>query len=110
MQSIDTQPNADNQLYVCRLEELTDGKHVRVSLPNGLELAVYNIGGELHAMDNLCPHRGAPLSEGDLCGHIIECWLHGWQFDLRTGECLTVTERLRTYEVMVKDGEVRVVL
>lgn len=105
MQSIDT---PSDELIVCRLEDLPIGSNVRVPLPDGLELAVYNIDGELHAMDNLCPHRGAPLSEGDLCGHIIECGLHGWQFDLRSGDCLTVTERMRTYEVRVDEGVVKV--
>lgn len=113
MQSIDTQSDAENQsreLYVCRMEDLPPGKRIRVVLPTGLELAVYNIDGELHAMDNLCPHRGAPLSEGDLCGHVIECWLHGWQFDVRTGDCLTVTEKIRTYEVRINEGVVKVML
>jgi 3-phenylpropionate/trans-cinnamate dioxygenase ferredoxin subunit len=111
MQSIDTQSDAQNQsreLYVCRMEDLPAGQRIRVVLPTGLELAVYNIDGELHAMDNLCPHRGAPLSEGDLCGHVIECWLHGWQFDIRTGDCLTVTEKIRTYEVRINEGVVTV--
>lgn len=108
MQSIDTPPTDHNELVVCRIEELAPGKNMRVSLPDGLELAVYNINGELHAMDNLCPHRGAQLSEGDLCGHVIECWLHGWQFDVRTGECLTVGYQLRTYAVRVDDGIIKV--
>jgi len=60
---------------------------------------VYNVGGEFYAIDNFCPHRGARLTEGVLCGYIVECGLHGWQFDVRTGECLTVPEKIKTYRV-----------
>src|SRR4249919_653149 len=77
-------------------------RNIRVS--PALEIALYNIEGEFFAGENLCPHQGAPLAEGTLCGHTIECALHGWQFDVRSGECLTVPEKLRTYEVLVEDG------
>ncbi|HSE31780.1 MAG TPA: Rieske 2Fe-2S domain-containing protein [Pyrinomonadaceae bacterium] len=80
-------------------EKLQSGECARMELPGGHEVAVFNIDGEYYAIDNFCPHKGAPLSEGTLCGHIIECALHGWQFDVRTGECLTVPERIRTYQV-----------
>ncbi|MGI8838557.1 MAG: Rieske (2Fe-2S) protein [Pyrinomonadaceae bacterium] len=45
------------------------------------------------------------MSEGIICDRVIECDWHGWQFDLRTGECLTVTEKISTYQaVVVKTG------
>ncbi|HAF23146.1 MAG TPA: hypothetical protein DCK93_09605 [Blastocatellia bacterium] len=55
-------------------------------------------------------HKGAPLAEGVgvLCGQVIECDWHGWQFDVRTGECLTVKERLETYEVVIEDRLVKI--
>ena len=43
------------------------------------------MGDALHALENLCPHAGAPLSEGCLEGPIVTCTLHGWRFDVRTG-------------------------
>jgi nitrite reductase/ring-hydroxylating ferredoxin subunit len=84
------------------INDLRPGQCARFQLPDGDELAVYNVDGEFYATENSCPHRGAPLSEGMLCGHVIECGLHGWQFDVRTGECLTVSERIKTYEVKVE--------
>ncbi len=83
---------------------LPPGTFARFELPGGEELAVYNIDGEYYATENFCPHKGAPLSDGTLCGHLIECGLHGWQFDVRTGECLTMNERLRTYAVRKEEG------
>jgi nitrite reductase/ring-hydroxylating ferredoxin subunit len=41
---------------------------------------------------------------------VIECGLHGWQFDVRTGDCLTVPEKIKTYEVMVEDGAIKVMV
>jgi nitrite reductase/ring-hydroxylating ferredoxin subunit len=38
-----------------------------------------------------------------MLGHSVECGWHGWQFDVRTGECLTVTEKIRVYRVRVED-------
>ena len=73
---------------VCPVDALPRGTLQRLSLPNGAELALYNIDGEYYATDNFCPHRGAALSDGAVIGHVVECSLHGWQFDVRSGECL----------------------
>ena len=83
--------------------DLPPGACTSFELPDGNEVAVYNVGGEYYATENFCPHRGARLTEGTLCGHIIECGLHGWQFDVRTGECLTVKESIQTYRVTMQD-------
>ena len=104
MQSFDTRQT----LVVGRIEDLRPGACIRVALPDGDELAVYNVNGEYYATENSCPHRGAPLTEGALCGHIVECGLHGWQFDVRSGECLTVPERIRTYQVIVEDQLIKI--
>ena len=89
-------------------DELRPGACARLELPDGNELAVYNVGGEFYATENFCPHRGAPLADGVLSGHIVECGWHGWQFDVRTGECLTVTEKLKTYRVRTEEGVLKV--
>lgn len=96
-------------LTVGTVHDLQPGACVRVELPDGDELAVYNVNGEYYATENFCPHKGALLSEGAFSGHIIECWWHGWQFDVRSGDCLTVREKIKTYEVVVEDGLVKVI-
>lgn len=53
---------------------------------DGIELAVARVGEEFFVLDNTCPHQGAPLGDGWLDGHSLTCPLHGWQFDVRTGE------------------------
>jgi nitrite reductase/ring-hydroxylating ferredoxin subunit len=117
MQSIDTH-NTDLQqvargertIDAGRVEDLPDGSCKTIELPAGRELALFNVNGEFYAIENFCPHKGAPLSQGILCSHVIECDLHGWQFDVRTGECLTVPERIETYAVAVEDHLIKIVL
>src|SRR6187549_1238243 len=102
MQPFDTKPKAlephqesHNWIEVGRVDDLPAGYSKTINLPEGRELALYNVDGEFYATENFCPHKGAPLSEGTLCGHIVECGWHGWQFDVRSGECLTVNERIK---------------
>ena len=95
-------------ITVCRVEDLPSGTGKTIELSEGRELALYNVHGEFYATDNFCPHKGAPLASGNLCAHVIECDWHGWEFDVRTGECLTVPEKLETYEVTVEEGWIKV--
>jgi nitrite reductase (NADH) small subunit len=87
---------------------LTLGRCVRLQLPDGGELALFNVDGEYHATENFCPHKGAPLTEGTLSGHVIECQWHGWQFDVRSGECLTAGAQLKVYPVIIDDGLIKI--
>lgn len=78
---------------------------------NGNELAIVNLAGEFHALDNLCPHQGAPLGDGLVQGDTLVCSLHYWEFDIKTGEYLDdPTICLKRYETKVEDGSVFVKL
>lgn len=70
------------------------------------KVLVCNIGGELHAVDGVCPHRGALLAQGHLhTNGVVVCPWHGWAFDCTTGEGLTnPTVRLRQYQLREEDG------
>lgn len=50
------------------------------------QVAVFCVGGQYYAIDNVCPHRGGPLGEGDLDGTIVTCPWHGWEFDVTSGK------------------------
>jgi nitrite reductase/ring-hydroxylating ferredoxin subunit len=73
---------------------------------NGAPIALYRLGGEIHAVSDMCTHEFALLSQGFVEDGVIECPLHAAQFDVRTGRCLAgpANEDLPTYEVRV-DGE-----
>ncbi len=87
------------------LSELVQGKPVKVE-KDGKTICVARVGDEVFAVDDTCSHSDASLSEGDVTDFKIECWLHGAEFDLRTGEALTppAVAPLKTYEVHV-DGD-----
>lgn len=121
MDPLDTQPEDFAQppaepvcesktIVAGRIEDVPDGQSITLALADSNTLAVYNVGGEFFAVDNSCPHQGAPLAGGFLCGHVIECYLHGWQFDVRDGRCLTVSESIATYRVVVEDGLIKIVV
>ncbi len=84
---------------------LVDGKPQKISLGDK-DVCVARIGNEVFAVADICTHSEASLSEGDISNYKIECWLHGAEFDLRTGEALTppAVEALETFEVR-RDGD-----
>jgi nitrite reductase (NADH) small subunit len=78
---------------------------------NGKTLAVFNVDGAFHAIDNTCIHRGGPLGEGDLEGSVVTCPWHGWQYDVTTGACVTnPAAKVDRYEVKVEGTDVKVLL
>ena len=75
----------------------------------GKEIALFNVDGTFHAIDNTCLHRGGPLAEGELDGTVVTCPWHGWQYDVTTGVNVTDdTEGVQRYDVRVEGGEVLV--
>jgi nitrite reductase/ring-hydroxylating ferredoxin subunit len=75
---------AGKRARVARVGEIPEGQG-RVVDVEGRTLALFNVGGTLYAIDNSCPHRGGPLGEGDVDGHIVLCPWHAWRWDVRTG-------------------------
>lgn len=71
----------------------------------GRMVAIANVEGMFHAIDGLCPHQGGPLGTGTLCGVVLTCPWHGWQFDVTTGRHrLSATVRQQPYEIRAEDG------
>lgn len=72
-------------LEVCHVDDLPPGGRKLVKL-NGIDVALFNIGGTVFAIKNRCPHRSGPLIRGftDAAGG-VKCPMHGWRFDLRDG-------------------------
>ena len=67
-----------------------------------------NVGGQIYAIANLCTHDNAPLDQGCLDNHVVECPRHGARFDVRTGSVLALPAvlPLPTYRVEVRDGDI----
>ncbi|AIP34186.1 rieske [2Fe-2S] domain protein [Paraburkholderia xenovorans LB400] len=72
------------------------------------KLALFNVDGNVYALDDLCTHGHARLSEGEFEGHEVECPLHAGVFDVRTGRavCAPLTRDARCHAVKVERGDV----
>lgn len=88
-----------------KFSDLTTGKPQKVTLGDK-DICVVRVNEEVFAVADICSHAEASLSEGEVSGEKIECWLHGAEFNLRTGEAITppATESLEVYEVK-RDGD-----
>ena len=94
---------------ICSTSEVADNSVKSFEVGTNV-IAIYNVGGTFYATDNECTHGAASLAEGILEDGIIECTLHFGAFNVKTGEavqapCFTA---LRTYKVVVQDGQVMV--
>ena len=93
---------------VVRADELAPGEVRRVKAGEE-EIALARIGDEFYAVQGACLHLEGPLGDGGLEDHVLTCPWHGWQYDVRTGKNeFDLAIQLRTYDVRVENGEVRV--
>lgn len=107
---------------VCRAEEVLPG-NPRIVKIRTMSVGLFRVGDDIHAMLNVCPHKGAPLCEGPQCGttdwdgsgefiscrdnEIVRCAWHGWEFDIRSGASLVDPDvKARTFPVTVEGGNV----
>ena len=109
------------------LSEFPENSHKVVKVGRR-EIGIFNIGGEFYGLPNICPHQTGPLCEGktttgtlvarkdndwrfewDYEGEIVACPWHGLEYHVPTGRCLAFSNiKVRTYEVAVEDGQVKV--
>jgi nitrite reductase (NADH) small subunit len=83
----------------------------RVVQAGDRQLALFNVDGTFYATQSECLHLQGPLAEGELDRCVLTCPWHGWQYDVRTGENeFDRALALETFEVVVEEGEVKVVL
>ena len=101
------------EIDVCPVDELPPGR-AKIVRSGGLAVCVYNLGGELYAIEDRCSHDDGPLCEGDWDPDegVVVCPRHGANFDIRTGEALTLPafQPVATYVVRVDDGQIKVEL
>jgi chlorite dismutase/nitrite reductase/ring-hydroxylating ferredoxin subunit len=106
-------PGEEREVWmeVCRLDELGPGE-TRTAFLEGKMVGLFNVDGQLYAINNRCTHARGPLSEGEVdageCS--VTCPWHYGKFDLRTGQALdgVVRKPVDTYRVEVRDGAIYV--
>jgi 3-phenylpropionate/trans-cinnamate dioxygenase ferredoxin subunit len=94
----------------CALDDVAKGSVIPVTVGDTALAVAHCDDGTVHAVDDECSHASIALSEGEVDGCTLECWLHGSRFDLRTGEPTgpPATEPVRVYPVEVRDGDIYV--
>ncbi len=94
---------------VARIEEVPVGTARMVEV-NGKEIALFNVAGSFHAIDNTCTHVGGPLCEGEVEGIEVTCPWHGAVFDVTTGQVLgpPAPESVACYSVRVEGSDIEV--
>ncbi|MBQ1043431.1 MULTISPECIES: non-heme iron oxygenase ferredoxin subunit [unclassified Micromonospora] len=95
-------------LRICSTEDVPKGTVISADV-DGVQVAIVHGGDDVfYAVHDECSHAAVALSEGEVEGCTLECWLHGSRFDLRTGEPtgLPATEPVPVYSVEVRDGDI----
>ncbi len=93
---------------VARVGEIPEGQG-RVFEVDGAMIAVFLDGGAYYAIDDACPHQGAPLSDGIVFDKSVTCTWHGWRFSLEDGRHLDGSRsRVASYPVRVVGDEIQV--
>ena len=91
---------------VANRSEIAPGAAKKVEI-EGVEIALFNIGGNFYAINGICPHQGGPLAEGVVEDTIVTCPWHGWEIDVTTGACQTdsaVTQK--KYDIKVEEDDI----
>lgn len=91
-------------LRVSSLAELPNRLTIETSQA---DILIVRVDQEIYAIEDRCSHGDVPLSEGEIEGCLVECWLHGSSFDVRNGAptCLPATVPVRTFPVVVSEEE-----
>ena len=94
---------------LCSLGELPPGSRKAFDA-GGRRIVCFNIDGRIFAIDDACPHDGAPLSEGSLAGTTLTCPWHEAEFDVTCGKvlCSPAVENVRSHAVTVEGDQVSV--
>ena len=99
-------------IRVCSVADVPKGSAKAITVEDVGIALVHADDDNFYAVYDECSHAAVPLSEGEIDGCTLECWLHGSRFDLRTGEPtgLPATEPVPVYPVEVRDGDVYISL
>ena len=95
------------KIEMCKTSDVAEGAAIKVET-EGLELAVFNLNGAFYVTDDVCTHGPGSLSEGPICGDVVECDFHNGSFNIKTGEVVEppCIIPLKTYKVVVEGDTV----
>ena len=92
--------------HVAKTSDIPEGKMLQVQVGEN-QVNICNVGGKFHAVGDVCPHSGGPLSEGELEDCVVTCPWHGKQFDVTTGRGVSDAGLdVSVYPLEVRDGDI----
>ncbi len=92
---------------LCGVAEAPAPGEVAEAEAEGISVCIANIGGELSAIDNWCPHRRGPLGQGWIERDCVVCPWHGWSFHAKTGVAVSPEgERVEAFPLRVEGADV----
>ncbi|MGE5193504.1 MAG: precorrin-3B synthase, partial [Deltaproteobacteria bacterium] len=99
-------PHSDGFAFAADESQLTESAGLTVEL-SGKGYALFRIDGRVHAIDNVCPHEGAPLAQGEISGGVVTCPWHGWTFNACTGCSINPAGNdVKSYPVKIEEGRI----
>ena len=97
-----------NWIKLCAIKDLALGES-RLFEISGQKVALFHINVGFYALDDHCPHRSGPLSQGFLQEGAVSCPWHQWIFDLKDGRCRNIPgQKVRTFPVREREGGVEI--
>ena len=92
---------------LCDASEVAEGTALKVE-KDGLTLAIFNLNGAFYVIDDECTHGPGSLSEGPICGDVVECDFHNGAFNIKTGEVVEppCIVPIKTYKVVMAGEKV----
>jgi nitrite reductase/ring-hydroxylating ferredoxin subunit len=93
-----------NWIRIASVEQCPPGQACELVVEDRI-VALFNVDGQFHALDGICPHQGGPLGKGTLCGGMVTCPWHGWQFDVESGQHQTSASLLHTKFAVKVEGD-----
>ncbi|MBX7148293.1 nitrite reductase small subunit NirD [bacterium] len=99
-----------DKIKICKTNDVPV-KEGKAFLVGNDEIAIFRHEGHFYAIDNVCPHQGAPLAGGEVRDGVVICPFHGWQFKVSDGQNPSVPELcVKSYPVMVEGDDIWVML
>jgi 3-phenylpropionate/trans-cinnamate dioxygenase ferredoxin component len=98
----------NNFIKVATVDEIPAGESLLVEVED-VRVALFNVAGQIYALEDVCTHDGGPLAEGEIVNQCeVMCPRHGARFDIRTGKALSFPafEPTNTYAVRVEGNDV----
>jgi nitrite reductase/ring-hydroxylating ferredoxin subunit len=97
---------SSDEIVLCSDAELAENCLLQ-AMAGDVRILLCRIEGEVHALDGICPHRGASLAQGQCIRNAVVCPWHDWAFDLVTGKGITNPySSLKKYPVFIKEGNI----